>query len=153
MKEFAAKHGFTFSYVLDETQDVARSITAQMRSPSSSASTPKMNSNIAASTSRVKTPAARPLAGSFFRAHFRHRVKLNSVEGAGVTEPGLQRMTNRLPYPYISNEFPGKIDTSTPYVIGKIVSRLEMDSRWPLARSVRALVSERDALKEEIETR
>jgi hypothetical protein len=34
------------------------------------------------------------------------------------------------------------------YVIGKIVSRLEMDSRWSLARSVRALVAERDALKE-----
>jgi hypothetical protein len=34
-----------------------------------------------------------------------------------------------------------------PYVIGKIVSRLEMDSRWALARSVRALVAERDVLK------
>ena len=38
-------------------------------------------------------------------------------------------------------------DTTTPYVIGKVVSRLEMDSRWALARSVRALlVAERDAL-------
>jgi hypothetical protein len=35
--------------------------------------------------------------------------------------------------------------------IGKIVSRLEMDSRWALARSVRALVAERDALKEKLE--
>ena len=32
--------------------------------------------------------------------------------------------TNRLPYPHISEEFPSKCDTSTPYVIGKIVSRL-----------------------------
>ena len=52
------------------------------------------------------------------------------------------------PYPNISKQFPGKIGTSTPYVIGKIVSRLEMDSRWALARSLRALVAERDALKE-----
>jgi hypothetical protein len=41
-------------------------------------------------------------------------------------------------------------DTSTP-IIGKIVSRLEMDSRWALARSVRALVAERDGLKEKLE--
>jgi hypothetical protein len=34
-----------------------------------------------------------------------------------------------------------------------MVSRLEMDSRWALARSVRALVAERDALKEKLETR
>ena len=33
----------------------------------------------------------------------------------------------------------------------KVVSRLEMDSRWALARSVRALVAERDALKEKLE--
>jgi hypothetical protein len=52
----------------------------------------------------------------------------------------------------VSTEFPGTIDTSTPYVIGKVVSRLEMDSRWALARSVRALVAERDALKEKLET-
>jgi hypothetical protein len=30
---------------------------------------------------------------------------------------------------------------------------LEMDSRWALARCVRALVAERDALKEKLETR
>jgi hypothetical protein len=77
------------------------------------------------------------------------RVKLNGVDGGGVTERvrGYQRKTNRLPYPHISEEFPGKVDTTTPYVIGKVVSRLEMDSRWALARSVRALVAERDALK------
>ena len=64
---------------------------------------------------------------------------------------GYQRKTDRLPYPHISEEFPGKIDTSTPYVIGKIVSRLEMDSRWALARSVRALVADRDELREKLE--
>ena len=47
----------------------------------------------------------------------------------------------------------GKIDTSTPYVTGKVVSRLEMDSRWALVCSVCALVAERDALKEKLETR
>ena len=81
------------------------------------------------------------------------RIKLNGVDGGGVTERvrGYQRKTDRLPYQNISKEFPGKIDTSTPYVVGKVVSRLEMDSRWALARSVRALVAERDALKEKFE--
>jgi hypothetical protein len=41
---------------------------------------------------------------------------------------------------------------SLPYFIGKVVSRLQMDSRWALARSVRALVAERDALKEKLES-
>ncbi len=36
-------------------------------------------------------------------------------------------------------------------VIGKNVSRLEMDSRWALARSVPALSAERDALKAKLE--
>ncbi len=77
------------------------------------------------------------------------RIKIN---GGGVTERvrGYRRKTNKLPHPQVSEEFPGKIDTSTPYVIGKIVSRLEMDSRWALARSVRALVAELDALKEKL---
>ena len=58
------------------------------------------------------------------------RIRLNGVDGGGVTERvrGFQRKTNQLPYPHISKEFPGKIDTTTPYVIGKVVSRLEMDS-------------------------
>jgi hypothetical protein len=79
------------------------------------------------------------------RAHGWEAVRI----GGGVTERvrGYQRKTDHLPYPNVSKEFPGKIDTSTPYVVGKIVSRLEMDSRWALARSVRALVAERDALK------
>ena len=64
---------------------------------------------------------------------------------------GYRRKTNRLPYPHISKEFPGKIDTTTPYVIGKVVSRLEMDSRWALARSVHPLVAERDALRAKLD--
>jgi len=64
------------------------------------------------------------------------------------TCPGLSKKDQPLAYPHITEEFPGKVDTTTPYVVGKIVSRLEMDSRWALARSVRALVAERDALKE-----
>jgi hypothetical protein len=81
------------------------------------------------------------------------RIRLNGVNGGGVTERvrGYQRKTNRLPHAQVSQESPGKIDTSTPYVIGKVVSRLEMDSRWALARSVRALVAERDALKEKLD--
>jgi hypothetical protein len=81
------------------------------------------------------------------------RVKLNGVEGGGVVDRlrGYRRKTNKLPHPQVSKEFPDKIDTSTPYVIGKVVSRLEMDSRWALTRSVRALVAERDALKEKLE--
>ena len=81
------------------------------------------------------------------------RIKLNGVDGGGVTERvrGFQRKTNKLPHPQVSNEFPGKIETSTPYIIGKVVSRLEMDSRWALARSVRALAAERDALQEKLQ--
>ena len=81
--------------------------------------------------------------------------KLAIELGGGVSERvrGYQRKTNRLPSPPISKEFPGKVETTTPYIIGKVVSRLEMDSRWALARSVRALVAERDALKEQLETR
>jgi hypothetical protein len=81
------------------------------------------------------------------------RIKLNGVEGGAITERvrGYRRRTNKLPHPQVSKEFPGKIDTSTPYVIGKVVSRLEMDSRWALARSVRALVAERDTLKEKLD--
>jgi hypothetical protein len=81
------------------------------------------------------------------------RIKRGGVDGSAVTDRthGYRRKTNRLPYLHISNEFPGKVDTTTPYVIGKIVSHLEMDSRWALARSVRALVAERDALREKLE--
>ena len=77
------------------------------------------------------------------------RIKRNSVDGGGVTERirGYRRKTNKLPHPKVSQDFPGKVDISTPYVIGKVVSRLEADSRWALARSVRALVAERDTLR------
>jgi hypothetical protein len=80
-------------------------------------------------------------------------MKAQHAAGGGIAERvrGYRRKTNLLPYPNSSKEFPGKIDTTTPYVIGKVVSRLEMDSRWALARSVRALVAERDALKEKLE--
>jgi hypothetical protein len=81
------------------------------------------------------------------------RIKRNGVDGGGVTERirGYRRKTNKLPHPQVSKEFPGKIDSSTPYIIRKVVSRLEMDSRWALARSVRALVAERDVLKEKLD--
>ena len=80
------------------------------------------------------------------------RIKRGGVEGSAVSDHtrGYRRKTNRLPYPHISKEFPGKVDTTTPYVIGKVVSRLEMDSRWALTRSVRALLAERDTLKEKL---
>ena len=66
---------------------------------------------------------------------------------------GYRRRAGHRPYPHISKEFPGKIETSAPYVISKIVSRLEMYSPWALARSVRALVAERDALREKLGSR
>jgi len=46
MKAFAAKHDFTFPYVIDETQETARAYDAQCI-PTSSASTRRMNCNIA----------------------------------------------------------------------------------------------------------
>jgi len=48
--------------------------------------------------------------------------------------------------------FSNKDDTSTPDIMAKVVSRLEMDSRWALARSVSGLVAERDGLKEKLDT-
>ena len=83
------------------------------------------------------------------------RIKRGGVDGSAVTDRtrGYRRKANKLPHPQVSKEFPGMIDTSTPYIIGKVVSRLEMDSRWALARSVRALVAERDAVKEKLENR
>ena len=59
---------------------------------------------------------------------------------------------SKLPHPQVSKEFPGKVETSTPYVIGKVVSRFEMDTRCALARSVRALVAERDGLKQKLDS-
>jgi hypothetical protein len=83
------------------------------------------------------------------------RIKRNGIDGGGVTERirGYRRKTNKLPHPQVSKDFQGKIDASTPYIIGKVVSRLETDSRWALARSVRAVVAERDTLKEKLGSR
>ena len=46
MKVFAAEHGFTFPYVIDETQEVARAMMPSAR-PTSSASMGKTNCSIA----------------------------------------------------------------------------------------------------------
>ena len=96
--------------------------------------------------SQSTRPCSRPVGAC--HGSFSNDVELFGRRG-GVR--GFQRKTNKLPHPQVSKEFPGRIDTSTPYVIAKVVSRLEMDSRWALARSVRALVAERDALKERVE--
>src|SRR4029077_447155 len=52
------------------------------------------------------------------------RIKRGGVDGSAVPDRtrGYRRKTDQLPYPHISKHFPGKIDTSTPYVIGKVVS-------------------------------
>ena len=78
------------------------------------------------------------------------RIKQCGIDGGGVVDRvrGYKRRTNKLPLASVSAEFPGPICTDTKYVIEKVVARLEADSRWALARSVRALVAERDALKE-----
>jgi hypothetical protein len=59
-----------------------------------------------------------------------------------VTRRGYQRKTNRLPRPHISKEFPGKIDTSTPYVSGRSfrVWRWTAGGRWRV-RSALLLLS------------
>ena len=56
--------------------------------------------------------------------------------------------TDRVSYPRIS-QVKSTPEPRTPLARP---SRVEMDSRWALARSVRALVAERDALKETLET-
>jgi hypothetical protein len=75
------------------------------------------------------------------------RVKLNGVNGGGVTERvrGYERQSGKLPV-QVSQDHPGKIDTSSAYVMSHVVGRLEADSRWALSRAVRALVVERDNL-------
>jgi hypothetical protein len=79
--------------------------------------------------------------------------KLRRAIGGGVTKQvrGYRRQTDHLPDPHTAEQSPGEGDTSTPHVLGKVVSQLEMDSRWALARSVRALVAERDALKDKLD--
>jgi hypothetical protein len=75
-----------------------------------------------------------------------------------ATQPvSYSRRTTSSKYGVFSENQPGasrgQADTRTPYVIGKVVSRLEMDSRWALACSVRALLAERDALRGKLEAR
>ena len=77
------------------------------------------------------------------------RIKRNGVDGGGVTERirGFRRKSDRLPYPNTPGVSRGeKINTSTAYIMSHVVGRLEADSRWALARSVRSLVAERDLL-------
>ena len=51
----------------------------------------------------------------------------------------------------VTKQHPGKCETDTQPVMEKVVTRLETDRRWALARSVRALVAERDELREKLE--
>ena len=80
------------------------------------------------------------------------RVKLNGINGGGVTERvrGYERQSNKLPV-QVTPDHPGKCQTDTPYILSHVVGRLEMDSRWALSRSVRALLAERDLLREQLE--
>jgi hypothetical protein len=80
------------------------------------------------------------------------RVKMNGVDGGGVTERvhGYERQSNKLPV-QVTPDHPGKCQTDTPYILSHVVGRLEMDSRWALSRSVRALLAERDLLCEQLE--
>jgi hypothetical protein len=82
------------------------------------------------------------------------RIRVHSGGGANISDRvrGYERKSGKLPHA-ISEDHPGKVDTSTPYVMTKVVGRLEMDSRWTLARSVRALLAERDRLREQLEAR
>jgi hypothetical protein len=81
------------------------------------------------------------------------RIKQCGIDGGGVVDRvrGYRRRTNKTPR-QVSQDHPGKIDTSTPYIIGKVCSRLEMDSRHALSRAVRSLVAERDLLREQLES-
>ena len=95
-------------------------------------------------TEAVAMPATPPTVWAALQK-VRHATPRVARDNGRLTS--YMRTADGLPYSHISKQFPGKIDTITPYVIGKVVSRLEMDSRWALARSVRALVAERDALR------
>jgi hypothetical protein len=80
------------------------------------------------------------------------RIKTCGVDGGGVVDRvrGYRRKTNKPPFPNVPKEFPGRIDTSTRYILEKVCTRLQADSRWALSRSVEALVAERDDLKEKL---
>ena len=66
MKAFAAKHGFTFPYVIDETQEVARAYDAQC-TPDFSASTRKTSYSIADGSMPRACSRWRILAATFSR--------------------------------------------------------------------------------------
>ena len=50
------------------------------------------------------------------------RIKRGGLDGSAVTDRtrGYRRKANKLPHPQETQEFPGMIDTSTPYIIGKV---------------------------------
>jgi hypothetical protein len=58
------------------------------------------------------------------------RIKKCGVDGGGVTDRvrGYRKKTDRQPYP-VSNEHPGKVDTSSDYVMSHVVARLEQRDR------------------------
>jgi hypothetical protein len=81
------------------------------------------------------------------------RIKRNGVDGGGVTERvrEFRRKTDRLPYPNAPAGVAGNSDSD--FVMSHVVGRLEQDSRWQLAASVRKLLAERNALREQLEGR
>ncbi len=80
------------------------------------------------------------------------RIRANAAQGGNITERirGFSRRTNKLPHGRVNKDHPGKCQTDTPYVMSHVVGRLETDRRFALARSVRALVAERDTLQEKL---
>ena len=78
------------------------------------------------------------------------RIKKNRVDGGGVTERirGFRRKTDRLPYPNAPAGVAGNSDSD--FVMSHVVGRLEQDSRWHLAASVRKLLAERNALRKRL---
>jgi hypothetical protein len=80
------------------------------------------------------------------------RIKQCGIDGGGVVDHvrGYKRRTNKPPFQNVSQDHSGKIDTSTRYILEKVCTRLQADSRWALSRSVESLVAERDELKEKL---
>jgi hypothetical protein len=79
------------------------------------------------------------------------RIKQCGVDGGGVVDRvrGYRRRSNKTPV-QVPQDHSGKCDTSTRYILEKVCTRLQADSRWALSRSVEALVAERDELKEKL---
>jgi hypothetical protein len=78
------------------------------------------------------------------------RIKRNGCDGGGVTERirGYRRKTDRLPNPQASAGIAG--NSASDFVMTHVIGRLEQDSRWQLAASVRKLLAERNELKEKL---